>query len=249
MTSKQANTSRQLPPVAVRACQILIGVALAIALILSNVFLLATEAFIRHEYNKPSFPADEYYPPGGYPLPRAEREALAKLGLASVLRPDGIRLLEEARFERTGEPAFNEREIRHMRDVNVLIQKVRWVLWIAWAVLVGEAVLLLVAGERRALFRALWVGSAASLIAFAALGLFIAVGFNAFFTAFHRVFFEGDTWLFLYSDTLIRIYPTQFWFDVSVYLAGMTLAELGLVAAGSRMALRRTARVSPALRE
>ncbi len=221
-----------------RVSQILIALALPVALILSNVFLLATDAFIRHEYDKPSFPADEYYPPGGYPLPRAEREALAKLGLASVLRPDGIRLLEEARFERTGEPAFNEREIRHMRDVNILIQRARWALWIAWAVLVGEAFLLLVAGERRALWRSLWVSSAASLIAFAALGLFIGIGFNVFFTAFHRVFFEGDTWLFLYSDTLIRIYPTQFWFDVSLYLAGMTLAELGLIAAGSRRALR-----------
>lgn len=232
---------RKFPSAAVRASQILIGVALPIALVLSNVFLIASDAFIRHEYDKPSFPADEYYPPGGYPLPRAEREALAKLGLASVLRPDGIRLLEEARFARTGEPAFNEREIRHMRDVNALIQRARWALWIAWAVLVGEAVLLLVAGERRALFRSLRASSAGALAAFAALGLFIGLGFNIFFTAFHRVFFEGDTWLFLYSDTLIRIYPTKFWFDVSLYLAGMTLAELGLVAAGSRLGLRQAA--------
>lgn len=238
LTQPNTPVCRRLPSAAVRVSQILIGLALPVALILSNVFVLATDAFIRHEYDKPSFPADEYYPPGGYPLPRAEREVLAKLGLASVLRADGIRLLEEARFERTGEPAFNEREIRHMRDVNVLIQKVRWALWFAWAVLVGEAVLLLVAGERRALFRALWTSSLASLAAFAALGMFIGLGFNVFFTAFHRVFFEGDTWLFLYSDTLIRIYPTKFWFDVSVYLAGMTLAELGLIAAGSRAALR-----------
>lgn len=234
-------TCRRLPPAAVRVSQILIGLALPVALVLANVFLIASDAFIRHEYDKPSFPADEYYPPGGYPLPRAEREALAKLGLASVLRPDGIRLLEEARFERTGEPAFNEREIRHMRDVNALIQRARWALWIAWVVLAGEAFLLLVNGERRALFRSLWASSAGSLVAFAVLGLFIAAGFSVFFTAFHRVFFEGDTWLFLYSDTLIRIYPTKFWFDVSLYLAGMTLAELGLVAAGSRLALRRTA--------
>jgi integral membrane protein (TIGR01906 family) len=241
-----ANTpeNRRLPRGAVRVSQILIAIALPVALILTNVFLLASDAFIRHEYDKPTFPADEYYPPGGYSLPRAEREALARLGLASVLRPDGIRLLEEARFERTGEPAFNDREIRHMRDVNVLIQRARWVWWIAWAALVGEAFLLLVAGELRALFRALWASAVASLVAFAALGLFIAVGFNVFFTAFHRVFFQGDTWLFLYSDTLIRIYPTKLWFDVSVYLAGMTLAELGLVAAGSRLALRRSVEAS-----
>ena len=219
--------------------QILIGLALPVALILSNVFLVATDAFIHHEYSKAAFPADNHYPPGGYSLPRAEREALAKLGLASVVQPDGIPLLEQARFEQTGELAFNEREIGHMRDVNVLFQKVRWALWIAWIALLAGAILLLFSGERRALLRSLWVSSVASLIAFVALGTFMAVGFNVFFTAFHRVFFQGDTWLFLYSDTLIRIYPTKLWFDVSLYLAGMTLAELGLVAVGSRVALRR----------
>jgi integral membrane protein (TIGR01906 family) len=228
-----------LPAVVTRIVQILIGVALPVALILSNVFLVATDAFIRHEYNKASFPADNSVPPGGYSLPRAEREALAKLGLASVVQPDGIPLLEQARFEQGGELAFNEREIGHMRDVNVLFQQVRRVLWIAWIVLLAGSLLLFFSGERRALWRSLWVSSIASLIAFVALGIFMAVGFNVFFTAFHRVFFQGDTWLFLYSDTLIRIYPTKFWFDVSLYLAGMTLAELGLVAVGSRLALRR----------
>lgn len=88
--------------------QILIGLALPVALILGNVFLVATDGFIRHEYNKASFPADNSVPPGGYSLPRAEREALAKLRLASVVQPGGIRLLEEARFLQTGDPAFNE---------------------------------------------------------------------------------------------------------------------------------------------
>jgi integral membrane protein (TIGR01906 family) len=224
---------------AVSLIQVLIGVALPVALILSNVFIVATDAFIRHEYNKATFPADESYPPGGYPLPRAEREALAKLGLASVVQPDGIHLLEEARFEQTGELAFNEREIGHMRDVNVLFQKVRRVLWIAWIALLAGALGLLFIGERRALFRSLWASSIVSLAVFVALGLFMAVGFNVFFTTFHHIFFQGDTWLFLYSDTLIRIYPTKLWFDVSLYLAGMTLAELGLVAVGRRVALRR----------
>jgi integral membrane protein (TIGR01906 family) len=222
----------------VRVVQVLVAVALPVALILGNVFLVAGDWFIRHEYDKASFPADSHVPPGGYSLPRVEREALAKLGLASVLEPDGIRLLEEARFQQTGQPAFNDREIRHMRDVNVLMRKVRWVLWTAVAVVVIGAATLLLLREGRALARSLWRSSLASLALFLALGLLIAVGFNLFFTGFHRIFFEGNTWRFYYTDTLIRIYPTRFWFDVSLYLAGMTLAEFGLVAAGSRLALR-----------
>jgi integral membrane protein (TIGR01906 family) len=242
LTSPNGSASLKLPGAITRLLQALIGLALPVALILGNVFLVATDGFIRHEYDKPSFPADQYPPPGGYTLPRAERETLAKLGLASVLRPDGIPLLEEARFEKTGELAFNEREIGHMRDVNVLFQQVRRALWIAWIVLLAGALLLFFAGERRALLRSLWVSAIASLIALIALGLFMAVGFNVFFTAFHRIFFQRDTWLFLYSDTLIRIYPVKFWFDLSLYLAGMTLVEIGLVAAGSRVALRRISR-------
>ena len=240
MTSTNKPSSRNLPTAATRLIQILIGLALPVALILSNVFLVATDAFIHHAYTTASFPADNSVPPSGYSLPRAEREALAKLGLASVVQPDGIPLLEQARFEQGGELAFNEREIGHMRDVNVLFQQVRRVLWIAWIVLLAGALLLFFSGERRALWRSLWVSSIASLIAFVALGIFMAVGFNVFFTAFHRVFFQGDTWLFLYSDTLIRIYPTKLWFDISLYLAGMTLVEIGLVAVASRLALRRT---------
>jgi len=229
----------KVPSIIVRIVQILLGVALPVALILGNVFLLASDGFIRYEYDKPNFPPDEYYLADGYPLPRAERETLAKTGLASVLRPDGIRLLEEARFQQTSKPAFNEREIRHMRDVNVLFQKVRWVMWAAVAVALAEAAALVALRERRALFRALWVSSVASLIAFVALGAFIGAGFNVFFTAFHRIFFQGDTWLFLYSDTLIRIYPTDFWFDVSLILSGMTLAELVVIGGLSRLAMRK----------
>jgi integral membrane protein (TIGR01906 family) len=63
--------------------------------------------------------------------------------------------------------------------------------------------------------------------------VFVLLGFNTFFTAFHRVFFSGDTWLFNYTDTLIRLYPVQFWFDAATVIGLTTIAEaivLGLVA-------------------
>jgi integral membrane protein (TIGR01906 family) len=40
------------------------------------------------------------------------------------------------------------------------------------------------------------------------------LNFDQLFTQFHRIFFEGDTWLFYFSDTLIRLFPLKFWQDL-----------------------------------
>jgi integral membrane protein (TIGR01906 family) len=54
------------------------------------------------------------------------------------------------------------------------------------------------------------------------------VSFSFVFVGFHLIFFEGDTWLFLYSDTLIRLFPTRFWRDVFIFVIALTLAVSGL---------------------
>ena len=51
----------------------------------------------------------------------------------------------------------------------------------------------------------------------------VAVSFNALFTAFHRLFFQGNTWLFLYSDTLIRLFPIPFWRDAFILVGFFTI--------------------------
>jgi uncharacterized membrane protein len=42
------------------------------------------------------------------------------------------------------------------------------------------------------------------------------------------LFFSGDTWLFAYSDTLIRLFPIRFWEDCFIYIGGFSLI-VGLV--------------------
>ena len=69
----------------------------------------------------------------------------------------------------------------------------------------------------------------------------ILLGFDGFFVRFHEVFFAGDTWRFNNADTLIRIYPEQFWQDVS------RLAAAIAVAAGARARAARLV-VAPARR-
>jgi len=47
------------------------------------------------------------------------------------------------------------------------------------------------------------------------------------------MFFSGSTWLFNYTDTLIRLYPVQFWFDAATFIGVTSLVEaivLGVIA-------------------
>ena len=49
------------------------------------------------------------------------------------------------------------------------------------------------------------------------------LGWEQFFTAFHSLFFSSGTWTFSVTDTLIRLYPMQFWVDAAVTVALVAL--------------------------
>ena len=57
----------------------------------------------------------------------------------------------------------------------------------------------------------------------------VLLSFGVFFVAFHNVFFESGTWVFEYSDTLIRLFPERFWRDIFIYV--------GILAGGAGLAL------------
>jgi integral membrane protein (TIGR01906 family) len=61
------------------------------------------------------------------------------------------------------------------------------------------------------------------------IGLFGAVAFWQFFTLFHELFFKGNSWLFENSDTLIRLFPLQFWQDAFLWV--------GIIAVGGALGL------------
>ena len=73
-------------------------------------------------------------------------------------------------------------------------------------------------------------GRAASLaVALLAVPI-ILLGFDGFFTRFHEVFFEGNSWRFSTADTLIRLYPERFWQDVSRLAAAIAVGQAILLA-------------------
>lgn len=209
--------------VAVAALVAAIAVVTPPVLVVNALRVLATESFTRWEVDRTG--------PDRYGLTQDQRKTLAVLGLESI-RPDssGIGLLELARLP-DGSPAFDERELSHMRDVRRVF---------GGALLAQIVVLIAVAALALGLFRTrlravvprgLLIGALGTL-AIAALAVpVILLGFDSFFTGFHEMIFEGDSWRFSDTDTLIRVYPEQFWIDVSRFAAVMTVAQALLVAA------------------
>ncbi|MGH2582074.1 MAG: TIGR01906 family membrane protein [Anaerolineales bacterium] len=187
------------------------------AILLTSVRLLLTPAFVIIEYNTPGFPADPYG------MSREQRLRYAPLALEYLLNEEDITFLADQRFD-DGSPLYNDRELSHMDDVKVLAQQ----FLTAWAV-----ILVLLLGIGVTAWRLgfpgnfkHWMNRGGKLTVGLILLLLVIIGlsFNWLFTGFHTVFFEGDSWLFLYSDTLIRLFPLRFWRDVFIALGLLSLA-------------------------
>lgn len=112
---------------------------------------------------------------------------------------------------------FGQREKTHMVDVKALYLAARNVR--AWF-FVGAAVLIVLAfaiSGRKALLwlcRSFLCVSGVFVVVVAAIGIYAASDFTAFWTSFHHVFFTNDLWLLNPTDVLIMMVPEQFFSDL-----------------------------------
>jgi integral membrane protein (TIGR01906 family) len=196
--------------------RILVPILVPVAILLTATRLLLTPLFVNIEYHMPGFPADSYG------MTQAQRLHYAPLALDYLMNDEDIRFLGDQTFE-DGTPLYNERELSHMYDVKVLTQQALKV-WVG--VLLALAAIGILSWRLGLLaeFRAaLGQGGAFTVTLILALLVLVALSFDWLFTEFHHLFFEGDTWLFYYSDTLIRLFPMRFWQDVFIGLGGLAL--------------------------
>lgn len=220
------------PPVWVRVAVVVLTVLIPVVFLLTNVRLLLTPAYVDLAYRLPAFPDDPFG------LTRTERVGQARVALAYLLNDAGPEFLGDLRFP-DGAPVYNQRELRHMVDVKRLVQIALrlWVAVVVLAVVSGIALWRFHPGPAAA--TGLLYGSRLTLILMAVLGIGLLATFSTVFVGFHRIFFEGDTWLFLYSDTLIRLFPERFWQDAFLTLAGLTLAEAAALMLATRASFPR----------
>jgi len=198
---------------------ILVAVLVPPLLVTSALRIVANDWIVSFEYGHGGVPADRYG------LSTDDRSELARLGLESISPGGrGIELLAEARLP-DGEPAFNARELTHMQDVRDAFGIAMLVQAILLALVAAAALALAyLPSTRSAVPRGLRAGATATLAIAAALGLFMLVAWDSFFVRFHGVFFDANTWRFPSTDTLIRLYPDEFWVGVAAWIAALTVA-------------------------
>jgi len=212
----------QNTPTLYRILSWVVTLLIPVILVLTAVRLLMTPAFLQLEYSTPNFPEDFY----GFT--KSDRLQWSKIAVEYLLNNEGIEFLGNLQFP-DGSPLYNERELRHMVDVKNTVQGALTVWYVSLAVLFGLGIWAWI-GRWWPIFR----GGAArgGLLTAGLVGLLIAfvlVSFGVLFVAFHNIFFASGTWLFEYSDTLIRLFPERFWRDIFIYVGLFSLATgLGL---------------------
>lgn len=198
-------------------------------LVVGSARLVMTPDFLAFEYNRPNFPADSY----GFSV--YDRHEYGPYGVNYIINNEPIEYL--ANLELLGElcfppderpcPAFNVFELSHMEDVQAVAQGLFKVgLWAGLLAIIVSIVLIRFF-KIYALRLALMQGSLLTIGLIITIALLAVTAWDTFFSGFHQLFFTEGTWQFYYSDTLIRLYPEQFWFDASI-TAGI-LTTIGAV--------------------
>jgi integral membrane protein (TIGR01906 family) len=194
----------------------LVSFGLVFFLLITSIRLLLTPLTPEIQYRLPNFPSDPY----GFTL--QDRLIWSKISIRYLTENLPLSFLQDQKLA-DGNPLYNERELSHMLDVQQLTRKAM----IAWIIL---GIFLLIARylfwrwkRLPDYFHALSAGGWLAVGLIVAILAGVLIDFNGLFTTFHRLFFTGDTWLFYFSDSLIRLFPMEFWSNAFIAVGGLTI--------------------------
>lgn len=211
-----------------------ISIILPFFLLMTAIRLVFQPVFLQIEYHAPGFPTDPY----GFTI--EDRLKWGGISLDYLFNNAGISFLADQRLP-DGAPLYNERELGHMLDVKNLIQ-IMLKVWLGMFIALALALIWAWRGNwvpefGRAYARGGWL----TLGIIGAILIAILVSFDWLFTAFHRIFFQGDSWLFLYSDSLIRLFPLRLWQDGFIAMGAVTaLLAILFIFGGNFLARKRS---------
>ncbi|WP_431861955.1 TIGR01906 family membrane protein [Micrococcus terreus] len=201
-------------PAGPRVLQVLLAIFAPIVLLIGAVRLVASPVFLWLEYHRPGFPADSY----GFST--QDRVTYGSYGMDYLFNAAPSRYLAELQAD--GSPLFTASEVAHMTDVKV-VMLVTMAVGLVLAVLCVLFMVSLARNAKGGIRRALFAGSLWLLVLMIAVAVLAVLGWEAFFAGFHSLFFADGTWTFAASDTLIRLYPNQFWIDAGIAVAGIVV--------------------------
>lgn len=193
-----------------------ITILVPIFLLMTSIRLLLFPVYTILEYQRPGFPPDTY----GFTL--QDRLKWSQVSLDYLNNGAGIEFLADQKLD-ASTPLYNERELSHMLDVKNLVQLMLIIWPLIGIYILGAGVLAMRGGWLPHFWQAVSRGGWAAVGLILAILVAVMVSFNALFTGFHRIFFSGDTWLFQYSDTLIRLFPMPYWQDAFTVMGALVL--------------------------
>lgn len=234
------NNGRILPAVV----QSFWALAIPILLTMTSARLLLSEAFLAFEYQRPGFPSDLY---GFTP---ADRLAYSPYALRFLFNGEPLDYLAELRLPGDkcwnldpGAPdcqLFSARELEHMRDAKG-VASVAFGAALVCALLGGATIVssLVKKSLRVHVLLGMRQGGILTLLTVACLAVFSLSAWDRAFDQFHQLFFAEGTWRFPFSDSLIRLYPEQLFFDAAVAIALLASVSAGLIfLVASRLSMR-----------
>ena len=208
---------------------------LPIVIVLSVVRIMINPWFLQFEYHTPGFPADNY----GFTL--QDRLKYGRFAVEYLVNHADISFLGDLRFpdgQQAPEPScqymsdcthlYNDRELEHMLDVKNVVHGAIMVLEAGFFILLALAVWAWLGGWKDDYLKGLERGGVMTLVLLLVIIILAIVAFNYIFIIFHEIFFKAGTWTFLYSDTLIRLFPERLWRDTFLMVGGIS-AGLGIL--------------------
>lgn len=216
---KAANTK----PVLTRVFQVLIAVFYPIVLLVLAIRLVTSSVFLWVEYHRPGFPADSF----GFSTD--DRITYGSYTIDYLLNFAPPRYLGDL-VDTLGNPLFLTREVGHMADVKSVIV-MAFLTGLVLAIVMAIGMIYLAPRTRGGIRRGFFAGSITTLALIIALGVIAVTGWEKFFTEFHKIFFADGTWTFYTDDTLIRLFPSQFWMDAGIFIGAFVLVVSSLTLA------------------
>lgn len=200
-------------PLAPRIFQVLLAVFYPVVLLILAIRAVASPLFLWVEYYRPGFPGD------GYGFNADDRMTYGSYAVDYLTNWSGPRYLGEL-VNQNGEKLFKEGEVAHMADVKTVILSA----FGAGALMIIIGIIAMIYLRKRStggIRRGLFAGSIVTLVLIIGLGTLAALGWQQFFTDFHHIFFANGTWTFALDDTLIRLFPGQYWMDSGIAIGAL----------------------------
>lgn len=202
-------------------------IAVPTLLAIGSIRLVMTYQFLYFEYTRPNFSVDYY----GFTT--EDRLEYGPYGITYLLNGEDIDFLGDLRLpiEKCWDapsnandcPMYEQEALGHMVDVKIITEKT----FIIGTVIAMITLALFYLAYRQpyllhSIRLGLTYGSMLTLGIIISIIVFAFAAWDFLFDSFHEMFFEAGTWRFAFSDTLIRLYPEQFWFDAILTIGVLT---------------------------